>query len=389
VPQTTPPGDPTFVFDAHVDSLQLALELGVDLGRRSPGQLDLPRARSGGLRAVVFAAWVDPRHLREEGARGRGGARDRADRLFDCLDTLPADGPPGSRKKEIRKIEDRGDWERSRSEGSLAAVAGMEGAHPLETRSGAGDWLAGLEHFFDRGLRVLTLVWNNHLPWIRSCQEEPEGRAPTGLTELGRHIVARLDELGVVVDLSHAGRQSFEDVLEVGSRPPIASHSGCRALHDHARNLDDAQLRALAERGGVVGLPFLPSFLDADAQRRAAELRATADYRRLRGESAAELELARTDFMASRLESLPVDRLVDHLLHAVEVAGIEHVGLGSDFDGITTTVAGLEDASGYPLLAAALRRRGLDEAAVEKVMGGNFARVLEEALPASRSLANR
>lgn len=361
-----------FVFDAHVDSLQLALELGADLGRGTPGQFDLQRARAGGLGAVVFACWVDPRYIPMES----GGARARADALFDCLETFV-----GRHPREVQFIRSESDLRAASASGRLAAVAGMEGGHPLESRCSEGDWLAGLQHFFDRGLRVLTLVWNNHLTWIRSCQPDPEGTAPVGLDEFGRSMVTRMNELGVLVDLSHCASTSFFDALEVSSKPVIASHSGCKALHDHPRNLGDDQLRALAENGGVVGMPFLPSFLDGEAQREAARWRAEPEYRALTADSAAELELARTKYMARVQTPLPIERLVDHILHVVEVAGIDHVGLGSDFDGITTTVEGLEDASTYGRLEQPLRRCGLGDEDVSKVLGGNMLRVLGETLP--------
>jgi len=356
-----------FVFDAHVDTLQLALELGADLAEGSPGQLDLPRARRGGLGAVVFACWVDPRYCAPE----RGGAGARAHALLDALHGLVERHP-----ERVSLVRDRRDLAEARDAGRLAALAGIEGGHPLEGS------LESLERFFERGLRVLTLVWNNHLPWIRSCEPDAGPEVPPGLSELGRSIVQRMDELGILVDLSHTCPESFFQALEVATRPVIASHSGCGALHAHRRNLSDDQLRALAEAGGVVGLPFLPSFLCPEAQRAAADLRATDAYRALRAGSAAALEVERTRFMARELPPLAIERLVDHLEHAVRVAGIEHVGLGSDFDGITVTVEGLEDAAGYGRLAEALGARGFTPREVELVMGGNLLRVFDEVLPA-------
>jgi membrane dipeptidase len=355
-----------FTFDAHVDTLQLALDLGADLGTSSPGQLDLPRARAGGLGGAVLTAWVDPKYL----APARGGARARAEALFDAMDGLLADHP-----EAIQLVRTASDWREARAAGRFALVAGMEGGHPLEGS------LRTLEHFAGRGLRVLTLVWNNHLDWVRSCQPGGTDGVPEGLSEFGEHVVRRCNELGIVVDLSHAGERSFFDAVEASAKPVIASHSGCRALHDHPRNLTDDQLRALAANGGVIGMPFLPSFLDADAQRRAAAARDTDGYRALRAWTDAGLEVERTRYLAGVLEGLPIDRLVDHVAHAAEVAGIAHVGLGSDFDGIATTVAGLEDASGYGRLAEALRVRGFGEDEVAAVMGGNLERVLLEVLP--------
>lgn len=355
-----------FVFDAHVDTLQLALEMGVDLTQSSPGQLDLPRAREGGLGAVVMTSWVNPKYLQP----ARGGARARAEALMDALHDLAERS-----SEQTRLIRTRRDWAAARGSGHLALIAGMEGAHPLEDR------LEGLEAFFERGLRVLTLVWNNHLSWIRSCQDGAGPGVPEGLSALGQRFVEHANELGVLVDLSHCSERAFYETLETSSKPVIASHSGCASLQAHVRNLSDEQLRALAQNGGVVGVPFLPSFLDAGAQEQAADRRAGEGYRALSGESDAELEIARTRYMRGVLPPLGIDRLVDHIEHIAEVAGIDHVGIGSDFDGITTTVEGLEDAAGYPSLIEPLRSRGFSETDIASVLGGNMERVFVEALP--------
>lgn len=355
-----------FVFDSHVDTLQLALDMGIDLTEGSPGHLDLGRAKEGGLGAVVMTAWVHPKYCQA----GQGGARARADLLFDELDRFAM-----SAAREARIVRTQQDWLNARESGQLALLAGMEGGHPLEEREDL------LEHFFDRGLRVLTLVWNNHLPWVRSCEPNAPDGIPDGLSPFGCELVERMNELGIVVDLSHSGKRSFYDALEATGKPVIASHSACSALHDHQRNLDDDQLRALALNGGVVGVPFLPSFLDGEAQAEAARLRSEAGYRDLRAASAAELEVLRTAHMREVMAPLKIERLVDHIEHIARVAGVEHVGLGSDFDGITTTVAGLEDAAGYPNLIEPLRVRGFSGDEIEAICGLNMERVLLASLP--------
>ncbi|MCB9915553.1 MAG: membrane dipeptidase [Planctomycetes bacterium] len=351
---------PLPVFDAHVDSLQLALDLGADLGRRGPGHLDLVRAREGGLGAVVLTAWVSP----DFGARP-GGHRARAEALLDELHALAARHPDA-----CALVTDGAELAAARAAGRIALIAGMEGGHPLD------DDLAALEHFWRRGLRVLTLCWNNHLAWVRSCVAESAGPdTPAGLSELGRRMVRRCNELGIVVDLSHAAPQSFRDALDASCAPVIASHSGCKALHEHPRNLADDELRALAANGGVVGLPFLPSFLDADAQRAAADARAEPAYRALQAADDTALGLAQLAWLRERVPPLSIERLVDHVLHAIDVAGVEHVGLGSDFDGIQVSVGELDDASCYGRLVEPLLRRGLSEREVELVLGANFERV--------------
>ncbi len=355
-----------FVFDAHVDTLQLVLDMGVDLSVGSPGQLDLPRARAGGLAGLVMTAWVDPIHCE----KGSGGAGRRADLLFDCLEAWVARAPD-----DIGLVRSVSDWDRLRESGRLAILAGMEGGHPLEGK------LERLDAYFERGLRVLNLVWNNHLPWARTCQAGAGPDVPAGLSEFGRRIVQRLDELGVVIDLSHSGPQTIADTLETSVNPVLASHSACSALHEHVRNLDDDQLRAIGDCGGVIGVPFLPSFLDAQAAEQTAAHYKNEAYRSLTATTDAELEVKRTRFMRTVQEPLSIERLVDHIEHIANVAGIEHVGIGSDFDGIVTTVAGLEDASCYGLLVEPLGARGFGEEDVARILGLNMERVLRSVLP--------
>jgi len=337
------------------------------LAGKSPGQLDLPRARAGGLGAVVMTAWVHPRYCKKI-----GGARGRAESLLDELGKFALSAPD-----EVGLVRTASDWSAARANGQLALVAGMEGGHPLEEDGRL------LDIFFERGLRVLTLVWNNHLPWVRSCDPQVPAGVPKGLSAVGRGLVMRMNELGILVDVSHCGPRSFYDALDASSKPVIASHSACRALHGHQRNLDDDQLRALGANGGVVGVPFLPSFLDREAEQEAARWRDTDDYRALRGSSDAGLEVARTRHMKKVLPPLAIERLVDHIEHVASLLGIEHVGLGSDFDGITATVAGLNDASCYGNLVMPLRARGFSEGDIAAVCGLNMERVLLASLPST------
>ncbi len=359
------------VFDAHADSLLRAVDLGHDLGRRGPGHVDLVRGRQGGLEALVFACWVDPCHVEE----GPGGAFRRAQDLLDEFHRLRRRYP------ERLRWAGNGDLLREAvAAGALAGIPGIEGGHAIE------EDLGNLELFFERGVRVLTLVWNNHLSWIRSCRDGAGAAVPAGLSGLGRDVVRRMNELGMVVDLSHAGRRSFYDALEISARPVIASHSGCTSLHDHPRNLDDDQLRALAAAEGVVGIVFCTAFLDAQAQAEDTRVCESEAYRAVPGASEAERFFVQSELLQREAAPLSVERVVDHIEHAAAVAGIEHVGLGSDYDGIQRTPAGLEDASRYPLLAERMLKRGFDRADVSKVLGGNMRRVFEQVTgPGSRA----
>ncbi|MCY3002126.1 MAG: membrane dipeptidase [Planctomycetota bacterium] len=317
------------VFDAHADSLQLALDLGRDHGERGAGHLDLVRGREGGLGSLVFVSWCDPKFI----DAGPHGARDRTRGLLREFHRLAERHPA-----QVSFAGNAVELARARANGRLAGIPGIEGGHSIEgSLEGAG--------------------------------------IPEGLSDFGRTVVRRMNELGIVIDLSHAGRQSFFDTLETTQKPVIASHSGCMAVNAHQRNLDDEQLRALAANGGVVGIVFCTPFLDAAARAEEQRLRETAEYKALRGANDTELFLAQCEFLQRAAVPLPLERVLDHLCHAVEVAGIEHVGLGSDYDGIQRTPQGLEDASTYPALAAGMARRGFREDEISLVLGGNMERV--------------
>ncbi|HUR28578.1 MAG TPA: membrane dipeptidase, partial [Planctomycetota bacterium] len=229
--------------------------------------------------------------------------------------------------------------------------------------------------FFERGVRVLTLVWNNHLDWIRSCQTGAGDHVPAGLSEFGRSVVRHMNQLGMVVDLSHAGARSFYDALETSSMPVIASHSGCKAVCDHQRNLDDDQLRALARHDGVVGIVFCTPFLSIEAGAEDRRVRETAEYQAIQDANETREFMLQSDFLQREAKPLAAEVVVEHILHAVDVAGIDHVGIGSDFDGIQRTPDGLESAACYGWIAESLLRHGFSTLDVRKVLGLNMQRV--------------
>jgi membrane dipeptidase len=360
------------VFDAHVDSLQKQLDLGVDLGARVAGHLDLVRGRQGGLAAAVFVCWVDPKHIDPSSK----GARARVEALLGAFHDLARDHPD-----ELRFAGNGRMLDAAREAGAIAGIPGIEGGHAIE------EDLDTLHHLFLRGIRVLTLVWNNHLTWVRSCRDGAGPAIPEGLSAFGRSVVRAMNELGMLVDLSHAGERAFYDALDASSAPAIASHSGCRALHDHPRNLTDDQLRALAGNGGVVGIPFCVAFLSRDAQEEDERLRRTPGYLAIRGRNDTELALEQGRFLQEEAAPLPIDRVVDHVVHAVEVAGVDHVGIGSDYDGIGRTPRGLEDASCYGVLAERLLARGFASEDVARFMAGNMERVFAQATGPGTSAA--
>ncbi|MEM9382998.1 MAG: membrane dipeptidase [Planctomycetota bacterium] len=352
------------VFDCHADALQRALDMGHDLGAETPGHLDLVKGARGGLRAVVLTAWVDGPYADEEGASKR-----RTNALLDAADDLFARHPD-----RIRRVTDGAELlEPPATDEPVGCVLAIEGGHAIE------DDLEQLDHYAARGVRVMTLTWNNHLSWARSCQDGAGAGVPEGLSEFGRSVVRRMGELGMLVDLSHVGERTFYDALEEAAAPPMVSHSGCRALSDHPRNVTDDQLRALAARDGVVGIPFVTAFLDVGVRPEEREFRARDAYRALQELEPTESLLRAGDLMQSQMSPFPIERVCDHVLHALEVTGPRHVAIGADFDGIDRRPAGLEDASGYPALWAALAARGVDDGTLAAIAYGNAARAIAAA----------
>ena len=320
------------VIDLHCDSLYEHVQGRMDLARRNDhGHLDLPRMREGGLNAEVFAIWTNPDKYRPG---------ERAPLVHRAIDAFLSICRRRSNRLGLARTPD--ELLRVVSSGRVAGVLGIEGGHALE-----GD-TENLDRFFDRGVRLLTLTWNNSNEMARSCMARDGNRR--GLTQLGRDVARRMNRLGMLVDLSHASDRTFYDVLETSAAPVICSHSACRALRRFPRNLTDRQLRALGEAGGLIGIVFLPYFL-------------TRDYRRA-----------------------SLDDVLDHIEHAASVAGVESVGIGSDFDGFgDPPPRGLEDASKLPALAEGLRTRGFSRAETAGILGLNFLRVWSEAGAAPQS----
>lgn len=352
------------VFDTHCDSLQRDLDLGHDLGTSTRGHLDLVRGREGGLAAVVLVCWCDPLHLEP----GQLGARERTKHLLGRGHQLL-----GRHPDQVRWVGNHQHLTEAREAGQIGALFGIEGGHSIEGS------LENLEWFFERGVRVMTLVWNNHLDWIRSCRDGAGPNIPAGLSSFGREVVQTMNRLGMLVDLSHAGEQSFYDALEVSSAPVLVSHSGCYALHDHPRNLRDAQMKVLAQNRGVLGIVFCTPFLDAQARATESRLRETKEYQSISGFNPTDTFLQQAEWLQSQVKPLPLDRVLDHICHGVDVAGIDHVGIGSDFDGIECTPDQLSSAACYQALAVGLAARGLNRADITKILFSNSQRVLAEA----------
>jgi membrane dipeptidase len=351
------------IVDGHIDTAQRMLDMRTDITNRlADGHVDVPRMREGGLTAAFFSIWVDARYA-------RGTAFQRA------LDLIGAVRALADTNREVELATTADEVRAAVGRGHIAALMGVEGGHAIENS------LEKLDSLYRLGVRYMTLTWNNGNDWAGSSLD-PERHG--GLTAFGRQVVGRMNQLGMLVDVSHVSDATFRDVLATSTRPVIASHSSCRALAHHPRNLSDEQLRAVARNGGVVGINFYPVFLDEHFRDQYEEMRRRlkpqidsirVHHRGRAGEAAFEVD----KFVGQHAESLDVptiDRLLDHIDHAVQIMGIDHVGLGSDFDGISVLPRPMKDATSLPELVRALEARGYSDSDVRKILGENFLRVL-------------
>jgi len=350
-------------IDSHNDTLQRILIEHADIGKHLPdGQVDLPRLREGGIHAPFFALWAPTYYKGSEAVRRTLELRDAMQTVFDKY------------PDQIELATSASDVERIIKQKKIAVVLTVEGGHQI-----ASD-LAVLRMYRRLGIRSMTLTHFRNTDWADSSTDNP---AHNGLTEFGKEVVREMNRIGMIIDVSHVSDKTFYDVLEVTNKPVIASHSSCRALCDVSRNMSDDMLRALARNGGVVGINFGARFLNPkDAQGlkpNIAQIAATEPdlQGRMLDEFAAK-DYFTLNWSHAAIGSATVEDAAAHIDHVAKIAGIDHVGIGSDWDGIDRVPQGLEDVSKMPALTAALLKRGFSEAAIKKILGENFSRVMRE-----------
>jgi membrane dipeptidase len=352
-------------IDTHLDVMQRVLIEGKDLGQLQPdGQVDFPRLRKGGVNAPFFALYIPTYYKGGEAVRRTLQFRDAAQKMLD------------SHPKDIALALNAADIERITASGKLAIVLTLEGGHQM------GNDMAVLRIYHQLGIRAMTLTHFRNNEWADSSTDKPEHN---GLTAFGKDVVREMNRLGMLVDISHVSDKTFYDAVAVSTKPVIASHSSCRALCDVPRNMTDDMLRALAKNGGVVGINFAPGFLNReDAVDIMKDIgKRAADEPKLTGKELddySKAEILKEDGPHAKTAHATIDDVVAHVDHAVKIAGIDHVGIGSDFDGIPAVPKGLEDISKMPALAAKLKGKGYSDTDIRKIMGGNFLRVIREAM---------
>jgi membrane dipeptidase len=348
-------------IDSHIDTVQRVLVMGEDLGKRwDVGHVDIARLRTGGTHAPFFALWVPVYFSGAEAVRRTLDLRDAMQSVLDL------------HRDKIELATTAADIKRIVKSHKIAAFLTVEGGHTID------DDLRVLRMYYQLGIRSMTLTHSRNNNWADSSTDVP---AHNGLTDFGKEVVHEMDRLGMLVDLAHVSDKTFYDALAVTTKPVIVSHSSMRALSNVPRNVTDEMLWALAKNGGVIGISFGEGFInpfDAEALRsdiktetsdssltgRALDDHAAEDVRKLFG---TRLKVAAT-----------VNNVADHIDHAVKIAGIDHVGIGSDFDGISGPPNGLDDVSKMPALIAVLLNRGYAKRDLKKILGENFLRVIRE-----------
>ncbi len=359
----------SYVFDAHCDTaMRLIGERAVDLGERlEEGHMDLPRMKEGGLDAQIFACWPNPRLTREEYVK----------RTLQMIDAVWEQADRHADRMEVA-LEGR-DLNRISETGKVAAILGIEGGHAILEDLGV------LRDYHRLGVRCMTLTWMNTNEWADSSDDTTMWG---GLNDFGREVITEMDRLGMIIDCSHVSDSTFFDVIETTRNPVLVSHSCMRALCDIPRNVSDEMLHALAENGGVVCINYFPGFLDKGYYEQASEVWQEFGRRREeltdlydgdRARAWSELE----EEYRERMDAIPlpqISALVDHIDHAVRLTGIDHVGLGSDFDGISVLPEGMEDVSDLPAITAELKRRGYSDGDIRKILGGNLRRLVESVM---------
>lgn len=352
------------VVDTHGDILFNQIKSGIDIGQlQQTGNFDLVRAKQGGLDVQVFSIWCD-----ETG--GFALANREIDSLYSLIKRYP---------NRIGLVRNEKELKQAVKAGKLAAMIGVEGGHMIENN------LDYLDQLAKRGMAYLTLTWNNSTSWASSAADETSGKVKpenAGLNDFGKRVVARLNELGVLVDLSHVGERTFFDAIQASKKPVLVSHSCVYRLNPVPRNLKDEQIKAIGKNGGLISINFYSGFLDStySAKQKAFLTKhdlELADLSKKYGRSDAIdtlMNLYPADAEATRA---PLSLVIDHIDHIVKLIGVDHVGLGADFDGAESFPKGMNSVADFPKVTDELLKRGYLQKDIEKILGGNFLRVLK------------
>jgi membrane dipeptidase len=367
--------DSALVIDTHADTPQRFLDEGFDIGSTDPndiGHISLDKARRGNLGAEFFSIWVEPETNQGHFAR----------HTFDLIDSVYEQA--ARHPDRMMMAFSPADIERAHREHKLAALMGIEGGHSIEAD------IHLLRDYYRLGVRYMTLSWSNTNEWADSSGDINDSKVQhhNGLTDFGKQVVLEMNRLGMMVDISHVADQTFWDVIATTKAPVIASHSSARALVDAPRNMTDDMLKAVTKSGGVVQVNFFNGFIDKnfrkaeEAQRPDQEAARQKYMAQMKSEGKEvnyiELDRIEREWIA-KIPRPPLNSLIDHIDHIAKVAGVDHVGLGSDFDGVSgATPQGIDSAADLPKITQALLDRGYSAEDIHKILGGNLMRVFRE-----------
>lgn len=375
--------DSAIVVDTHADTPQRFLDEGFDIGSTDPkdvGHISLDKARRGNLGAEFFSIWVEPDSNQGHFAR----------HTFDLIDSV---------YEQAARHPDRmmmafsvADIDRAHREHKLAALMGIEGGHSIEND------MHLLHDYYRLGVRYMTLTWSNTNEWGDSSGDIDDTKVQhhNGLTDFGKQVVLEMNRLGMMVDISHVADKTFFDAIATTKAPVIASHSSARALVDAPRNMTDDMLRAVAKNGGVVQVNFYSGFDDegyrkamlAQDKEQKAAVQQYLDGMRAQGKTVTYMDAERIQReWNAKIPRPPFKVLIDHIDHIAKVAGVDHVGLGSDFDGVSgATPQGMDSAADLPKITQGLLDRGYSASDIKKILGGNLLRVFGEVERVSREM---
>jgi membrane dipeptidase len=365
----------SIVIDTHDDTTQRLLDPKFDLSlRHSDGNIDIPRMKEGGLSAIFFSIWISSKIMGPEAVKK---ALDQIDAVRETVRKNPNDLILATSAADIRE---------AKQQHKIAVLMGVEGGHMM------GNDLSVLRTFAALGVRYMTLTHMDNNEWADSSTDKP---AHNGLTDFGKDVIREMNRLGIIVDIAHVSDKTFYDALETSKAPIFSSHSSCRAICQAPRNMTDDMIRDLAKHGGVIQINYHVGFLSQ-------ELR---DYEKAHPEVEKEIheevdkrcgtnegckltagdQIVREFMQAGKLPKVDWAVIVDHIEHAVKIAGADHVGLGSDFDGAVMPL-GMQDVSHIPQITDALLKKGYSESDIRKILGENTLRVLSQVEQLSRDL---
>jgi membrane dipeptidase len=366
------------VLDTHDDTTQRFFAKSYDLARRNAdGHIDIPRMKEGGMNAIFFSIWIDGRIM---GPPAIQKALDQIDAVHENVRRNSKDMVFCRTAEEIR---------RAHREGKIAALMGVEGGHMI------GNDIRMVRIFGDLGVRYMTLSHFYNDEWADSSTDQP---VHNGLTDYGKEIVREMNRQGIMVDISHVSDKTFYDALELSRAPLIASHSSCRAICNHPRDMSDDMIKALAGKGGVIQINYEKSFIDQAYKDASDKLsggvvvqldrlkKVCGDDEECLGRKMREMEKQAT--AEGKLPHVTWERIIDHIDHVVKLTGADHVGLGSDFDGATMP-EGMDDCTQLPKITEALMRKGYSDDDIRKILGGNLLRVMEQNEKVARELQSR